>query len=69
MMMITAAAAMVLIHSVNSFASKEKKGNKKKPKKNSFSVAWLREKSWRVRGSKRVYVPLLSDVEKYVRSF
>lgn len=43
MMMITAAAAMVLIHSVNSFASKEKKGNKKK-QKNSFSVAWLREK-------------------------
>lgn len=39
MMMITAAAALVLIRSVNSFALKEKRGSKK-----CFSVAWLRER-------------------------
>lgn len=68
MMMITAAAARVLIHSVNSFALKEERGSKKTP----VSVAWLREKELKRSGSEseeRMSLLLLSDEENYVRSF
>lgn len=72
MRMITAAAAaLMLIHSFNSFASEEEEGSKAKRKKKerNCSVAWLREMVEKCERKGRMLLLLLSDEENDVRSF